>query len=729
MKTRATILKYFFLVVLSYWVATLAILQSCDPHNLSTRQKERYNPVKEYMVANRGNIYDRNGNLLVGSQKLFQIDVDLLILQQRAENRKQDINSYFLQIDDIFTRNSNLNQGRTYDILRFANVRSPMISDSFTEEQVHRIRAEMNSAGFRVMTSTFASLRRIYPRENLASRLLGITESISDDSRHNRYTFRLRGSNGIEKTCDRDLAGNYGWREIMLSPSKNRLPFPNEVSKDVVHGASVYLTINMHIQEILESNLRKGINSFGARTALGVIMNPHNGEVIAMAGIKREDIARENRGDFNSIRAEQNLPIQHWFEPGSTIKPFVSLIALDKNVAKESDMFDCRPWQLNYGGGTTRTIRCTHERGNFSFRDVIVFSCNVATARIADRIGSRDLYRYYLNLGFGSSTKIDLDFESSGSFAKLSDWSAFTLHSVSFGQEMTVTALQLATAFCALANGGYILRPSIVSKKVDKDNNVYGRSQRRVLRTISNKRNIALNNSFMLDVVERGTGGNTKFRNIKIAGKTGTSEKMVGTVNRRPVYTASFAGFFPYENPEYVMVIVYDEPDHRFRFGSTSAVVSFKNIVEEMLTVPDCAVAQNIRLNSQELLTMPRLTGMKVDDAKKILNNNKINFRIVNETADSIISQQFPQQGTRFGSNNRVTLYATKNVPKNAKTVDPIQEDRMPNLVGLSLRDAIRISKEHQINLSIDGSGHIVSQNIRPGERIRLQQRCVVVAR
>jgi cell division protein FtsI/penicillin-binding protein 2 len=729
MKNRITFLKFFFSLILIYWVIALAILQSCDPHNLAKRKKDRYNTEKDFIVANRGNIYDRNGNLLVGSQKLYQIDIDRERLETVANNRKQDIDTIFLHIDDIFTRNSNLSQGRTYDRLRFSRARSPMISDSFTEEQMQLIKTEMVKAGYGALTVTFASLRRIYPRENLASRLLGITESITDDSRHNRYTFRLRGSNGIERTCDRDLAGNYGWREVMLSPSKKILPFPSKATKDVVHGASVYLTINMHIQEILENNLRKGINTFGAKTALGVIMNPHNGEVIAMAGLKREDIARENRGDFNSIRAEQNLPIQHWFEPGSTIKPFVSLIALDKNVAKESEMFECKPWNINYGSGVTRTIRCTHERGNFSFRDVIVQSCNVATARIADRIGSRDLYRYYINLGFGSSTKIDLDFESSGKFSKLSDWSAFTLHSVSFGQEISVTALQLATAFCALANGGYVLRPSIISKKVDIDNNVYGRSQRKVLKTISNRKNIELNNSFMLDVVERGTGTNTRFRNIKIAGKTGTSERTVATANTRATYTASFAGFFPYENPEYVMVIVYDEPDHRFRFGSTSAVVSFKNIVEEMLTVPDCSVAQNIRANSQELITMPNVTGLKVDDAKKLLKNNQISFRIINELADNVISQQFPKQGTRFGSNNRVTLYASKNQSKNEARNEPIIEDRMPNLVGLSLRDAINVSKEYQINLSIEGSGHIVSQNIRPGERIRTQQRCLVVAR
>jgi membrane peptidoglycan carboxypeptidase len=415
------------------------------------------------------------------------------------------------------------------------------------------------------------------------------------------------------------------------------------------------------------------------------------------------------------------------FEPGSTIKPLVSLLAIEKNMYDEKELFDCRPMQITYNN-VNRTISDSHELGRISFRDIIVQSSNVGIAKIAERLGKEAVYRHYLNFGIGTTTNVDLLDESSGRFSKVSDWSGFTLHSVAFGHEMSVTALQLANVYCALANGGKLLKPNIISKKIDNNGRVYYESERKVMKNLSNRKAFELNNSMLLDVVESGTGSNTRFQNIKIAGKTGTSEKIINGTYSKQHNIASFAGFFPYEAPEYVIVIIYDEPEFRYRYGSSSAVPTFKNIVEEMLTLPDCNIITELKMNNQEMVTMPRLTGLKVKDAKKALNNLKVEFQMFNETENSYVVQQFPQPGVQFTLRNKATLYCSLE-REPVERQDEITEMIMPNLVGLTLRQAINMSKTLKLNLIIEGSGYIVSQSVKAGQRVDYQQRCVVVAR
>jgi cell division protein FtsI/penicillin-binding protein 2 len=626
---------------------------------------------------------------------------------------------YYDMIAEIISDNSDLQKNDIIRRLNSATGGTVVISENIDENQLSNIRAAFVARNLHVLVSAFRRVRRIHIKDNLADRLIGGTSELADNAtRFNRYTFRLIGTNGIERAFNNHLQGEYGWREVMFDARQRIVPIPNVAEKPVVNGSSIYLTIDANIQEILENNLRIGLERYRSRAAIGVIMNPNNGNIVAMAGLNRSD---RNTND-NKLRTLENYPIQYLFEPGSTMKPFVSLHALEKKLVRENDVIDCRPMTIGTQRNS-RTIRDTENLGNISFRDVIVLSSNVGVAKIAEKIGKRGLYNNYISFGFGNTTRVDLENENSGVFRKVNDWSDFSLHSLSFGQEMSVTALQLANAYCTLANGGFLLKPNIIAKKVDESGKTYFQSQRTVIRKISNKNAIDLNNSFLLDAVERGTGRNTRFQNIKIAGKTGTSEKMS---NGRTLYTATFAGFFPYENPQYVMVIVYDEPEHRFRFGSQSAAVTFRNVVREMLTLPDCNVIPSIRMHSQTIVTMPKLTNMKVEEAKQILQKNNISFHIYNEKKDSFIVHQLPQAGTKFGSNNKVSLYAsTERYPRQRI----YQVDVMPDLVGMSLRQAIQVSKDLSLNIRIEGSGVVVSQTIKPGEKIRIQQNCLLVAR
>ena len=726
MNIRFKTLIVMCLLVSFTWVVYLFILQQFDPFNLTDARQKRYDHHKEFIIANRGNIYDSRGNLLAGSLKYYQIDIDLGRIRTIAERNNIPETDYYRRIANIISENSDMSYNAVYQRLVNTRGNNVLISENIDENQLLKIRAGFTEQRLNVLTSTFSSIRRIYTEGNLAGRLLGATKGVTDNAtRFNRNTFRLEGINGIEKAFNDDLLGDYGWRNALFDGRQRTIPIPNVTTKPVTHGSSVYLTINSDIQEILEDNLRKGLVQYSAKNAIGVIMDPNNGNIIAMSGINEND----RRSNDNLVRAMQNMPVQFLFEPGSTMKPFVSLMALDKKVVQENDIFDCRTWRIT-NNRSTRTIRDTNEHGNLSVRDIIVLSSNVGIAKVAEKLGSERLYRGYLDFGFGTATNIDLGEESSGVFPKISEWSNFSLHSLSFGQEMSVTALQLATAYAALANGGYILKPNIVNRKIDYNGNVYFHSERRVVSTVSNKEAIDLNNSFLFDAVESGTANNVKMQNIKIAGKTGTSEKATRGGYSSNLRIASFAGFFPYEKPEYVMVIIYDEPEWRYRFGSMSAVPTFKKIVEEMLILPECNIIHDLKMANSELKTMPRLLGLKIEEARKILTQNDIEYLVYNDKGDSYVVQQFPQPGVQFASKNKISIYCSTNIAlANSTHSLSEQTQNMPNFVGMPLRQAINMSKVLKINLAIEGSGHIISQSVRPGQKVEAQDKVLVVAR
>lgn len=722
LRIKVSLSIFFFIALI--WVIYLFIVQVFDPFSLYGLTRLRYNAHKELIIPNRGNIYDRNGSLIVSSIKNYQIDIDRRRLRELADRNNKSIDEYFNIISDVISKNSSLSKQRVLDRLYHGKSNTIMIANTITESELININEELNKLRLNVMISAFSSMRRVYTKGRLAGRLLGIVRDVQDETNvKNRYTYRMEGLSGIESTYDEYLRGESGWREAVYDASQGLVTYPDLLEKPVIDGSSVYLTINSEIQQILENNLNNGLKRYSATNAIGVIMNPKNGDVLAMAGINKDD----HKFDDNIIRSFQNMPIQFIYEPGSTIKPFLSLYALEHNLVKPNDMFNCIP--IVYPNNQ-RIIRDSHDLGRISFRDVIVFSSNIGVARVAEKIGVQNLYNHYMACGFGHKTGIALYDESSGIFRKPNEWSGFTLHSISFGQEMAINTLQLANAYSVLANGGELLRPNIIQKIVDHQGKTVMESRKQVVRKISNPETIKLNNTFLLDVVERGTGVGTKFNKLKVAGKTGTSEKSIGSGYSKHLYIASFAGFFPYEDPQYVMVIVYDEPAYRFRFGSASAVPTFRSIAEEILALPDCNVIPGLKIQDQEIVTMPNLIGLKVADAKKVLAKDNIKFKIHNESPNSFIVRQFPNEGVRFGKKNEVTLVCsedTEDFRRERNTV--IETSVMPDLLGMPIRQAILISKALKIDLIIEGSGHIVNQSIKAGETIRYQQICKVVAK
>lgn len=718
MNSRLNVLKTCIIVLALTWAIYLFIVQIIDVFNLSYRRQIRYNPSKEIIIPMRGNIYDRNGEMLASTIKYYQIDIDKKAVHNYCQKNNKSLNEVYDFIATTISNNSNHSKN---SILNKLNKKADniMLSNSIKESELMNISKEFTAANLNAITPSFNSMKRVYAKGNLGARLLGMVKDIKDDSNaKNRSVYRMEGFCGIESSFNQYLNGEYGWKETLLDANNSIISYPNLQEKQPKNSNSVYLTLDSEIQQIVEDNLWSGIKKYKAQNAMAVVMNPQTGEILAMAGLSRKD------GSTNEslIRSSSNLAVSHRFEPGSTIKPFVSLLALDKKLFKSNDYIDCSIYNLG-----NRIIRDSHEMKRLTFEDVIVKSSNVGIAKVAEKIGPVDLYNHYITLGFGNKTGANIYGETAGNLKKYTSWSGFTLHSLSFGQEITVNTLQLTNAFCTLANGGRVLRPYILKEVRDSNNKIVTKTDVKTIRTISKPENIKTVQGYLKNVVQRGTGTPTHLDYITIAGKTGTAEKMEAgsTSYGKYTYTSVFTGYFPTEDPQYVLTVVFDEPDYAYHYATMSAVPTFKNITEQIIALPTCKVIPNLKKEQQIMVKMPDIMGLNKKEAQKTLTKNNIKFQCIDDKSNDIVINQFPKPGVAFNPVNECIVVFGNNEDINNTIHD---NSRMPNLVGMSIRKAISIAKNLKIELEITGSGVIVAQSIQTGEKLSYLQKCRVRA-
>lgn len=719
MNKRLVILKVLMVLLASLWAVYLFTVQIFDVFNLSYRRQIRYNPSKEITIPVRGNIYDRNGEMLASTIKYYQIDVDKTVVERNAKRRGIEPEILYDLIAKIISNNSSDERKSIIKKLNNKKAKSVMVSNSIKESELLKINEELKKEDLlNVIIPSFNSMKRIYSKGKLGARLLGMVKDIQDDTdAKNRAVYRMEGFCGIESSFNDYLAGEYGWKEALYDANNSIVSYPDLQEKQAKDGNSVYLTIDAEIQQIVEDNLWEGIKKYQALNAIAIVMNPKTGEILAMGSVARKD------GNTNEaiIRSSANLAVTHRFEPGSTMKPFVSLLALDKKLYRTNDYIDCTAYHLG-----NRIIRDSHEMRSLTFEDVIVQSSNVGVAKIAERIGAIDLYNYYISLGFGNKTGSNIYGESAGTFKKYTNWSGFTLHSVSFGQEMTVNALQLTNAYCTIANGGNVLRPYILHEVKDSKSKTIAKTNTKIIRNISTEANIKTEKGYLKSVVERGTGSRAYLDYVSVGGKTGTAEKIQAGSNTyaKYSYTSVFSGFFPVEDPQYVITVAYDEPAYEYHFGSASAVPTFKKITEQIIALPSCKLIPNMKWEKQVMVKMPDIIGLSKTAALEKLSKEKIKYQIAEQEANGIVIDQYPKANVSFSSNEKAIIV----IGNMAKPENNNDITKMPNLIGMSIRKAHAVAKNLKIELEISGSGIVVCQSITPGEPINYLQKCKVSA-
>lgn len=415
--------------------------------------------------------------------------------------------------------------------------------------------------------------QREYPNGSLASAVLGFRQPNGV------------GGGGLEQSLDRYLMAHNGKRTA-LSDARRRAVWPvPEQSRQPRDGKNVYLCLDLVIQGFLEKAVNDSIEKFGGKNTwgTGVVANPNTGEILAMYSYPTFDPKDFSRVDPN---ARANRAISMPYEPGSAFKSIIAAAAIESGVVTPETQIFCENGSYTAPNGGTVTDHGAHY-GNMSVSDVVVFSSNVGMAKIGEKLGNTALNEIVHRFGFGQKTCVELSGESPGIIRPLRHWDGYSLRRVPFGQEISVTALQLTMAYCALVNGGELLQPRLIDRITDVDGNEVYRGDRIVVRRglVSRKTTEAMLQA-MQGVVERGTAKSARSRMYTIFGKTGTAQISGGRAGYLDgAFTATFVGGAPVSKPEVIVLISIYWPDRsKGHFGGTVSAPYVKEVIEKTLT-------------------------------------------------------------------------------------------------------------------------------------------------
>jgi len=406
--------------------------------------------------------------------------------------------------------------------------------------------------------------RRYYPRQELAAHVLGMVGL--DD----------RGLEGLEYQYD-DLLGGQPQYVVAQQDALGRIIFRQEPGRQAPIF-DLHLTIDEVLQYVAERELAKGVERSQAKGGSAVVLDPHTGEILALANVPSYD---PNRYRQASSAVRRDRAVTDSFEPGSMFKAILLAGALEEGVVRPEDRLYAENGAIEVSGVTIRD----HEKlGWLTVRQAIAQSSNVGAIKIGQKLGKSLYYHYMSGFGFGTLTGMDLPGEVPGLIRRPRSWSALSLASLSMGQEIAVTPVQMATAFAAVANGGSLVRPHVVQALATPDGSLARRVEPVAIRQVISPQTAQTVLSVLTSVVEEGTGKEAALEEYTVAGKTGTAQKLdpaTGRYSHRKV-VASFIGAVPAESPRLVILVVIDEPE-TLRWGGSIAAPVFREIAKEAM--------------------------------------------------------------------------------------------------------------------------------------------------
>ena len=402
--------------------------------------------------------------------------------------------------------------------------------------------------------------KRVYPNDRLASHVLGFADV--DGS----------GVAGIEAQYDAILEGTPGRMVLEQDPAGNWLPQAELTYERATPGRSLFLTIDKELQYFTERTLAQAADLYSAKAATAIIMRPDTGEILALANVP--DFDPNDPGD-SKLDAQRNRALTDEYEPGSIFKPVTMSAALEEGVVTPQSSFivpDTFPYIDRVFHDSS-----PHPTEQMTVSDILTDSSNVGTIKVGLELGAEKLVEYIHRFGFGAPSGLDFEGEADGSILPLEDWYGTTIATVPIGQGIAVTAMQMASAYSTIANGGVWTEPKLMSATVDDDGDIRPASPPAGERIVSRETAREVS-KMMVRVVDEGTGIEAQVPGYIVAGKTGTAQKVDDSGGYGEEYVASFAGFAPANDPQIVMVVSFDEPD--VIYGGETAAPTFATIAE-----------------------------------------------------------------------------------------------------------------------------------------------------
>jgi stage V sporulation protein D (sporulation-specific penicillin-binding protein) len=468
-----------------------------------------------------------------------------------------------------------------------------------------------------------------------------------------------------------------------------------------VEGNSVFLTIDEVVQFIAERELEKLMVKTQAKAGAIVIIEPKTGDVLALAN--RPDFDPNKFGEYPD-KNRRNLAISDAFPPGSTFKPVTASAALDEGVVRIHDRFFC-------GGSLKvqdRTIHChrTSGHGSQTFVEVVQNSCNVGFMQIGSRLGKEKFYKYVSDFGLTRETGVDLPGEAKGIMMALDRIKPVDLAVMSFGQTLTVTPIQLASAISCIANDGLMMKPRIVREIRSAEGTLVREIAPEPLRQVLSKQSATEMRMALEKVIEEGTGKGAQVEGYNLAGKTGTAQKVINGRIAEGKYIASFVGFGPSESPRVVTLVFIDEPAGSY-YGGVIAAPVFAAVMGDVLRyleVPKQTIASDHAPASAVAVAVPDVINMTVEQARKKVESAGLSLKI--QTQGKVVSKQAPSPGSLVAKGSMVVVQmgAAEVVGQDGRLV------LVPKLAGLTMREASAVLSTFDLRIAATGSGVATSQ-------------------
>jgi len=503
--------------------------------------------------------------------------------------------------------------------------------------------------------------RRYYPQRELAAHVLGYVGLDND------------GMSGIEHAFEKDIRGRAA--KVVVHTDARRRPVA-QTERPSTDGAAVTLTLDERLQHIAERELDRSMAETQAQAGTVVVVEPFSGEVLAMAG---RPAFNPNRYNAYPSSRWRNRAVSDVFEPGSIFKIVTAAAGIQENVVAPGELLDCGNGRIEIAGTVINDHALFQQ---LSFTQAVVRSSDIGMIRVAQRLGRENFARYVRDFGFGSVTGVDLPGESAGLVRPTARWSALSLPTLSFGQEIGVTAVQITMAAAAVANGGYLMKPFVVKRVEDSEGRVIREARPVVVRRVLEPDTVDTLSTILQEVVTAGTGQRAAVPGYVVAGKTGTAQKIDATGRYSMVdHVASFVGFAPATRPALVVLASLDTPRGKANEGGDVAAPLFARIAESAL----------------------RVLAVPPDDGARVL-------RAVAVTTENVTPAAYrPQSPVR---------------PQPAPPFD--EPGLMPDLRGRPAREAAIAAARRGLVVELRGSGHVVAQNPEPGAEIEPGLTCLL---
>lgn len=672
--------------------------------------------------AMRGTIYDSDGNVLAKSATVWNIYIDPLAIVISPDD--DDTAEKIAEKEAKTEKRRNLIVEKFTELFEYDDEEKEKLIEKTKKENHYEIVEKKVENNVKEEISEFISenklncigmeqaTKRYYPYGSLASSVLGFTGA--DD----------QGLSGLEAYYDKELTGTNGRVITAKDAYSNDIANDYETSVEATDGMSIVTTINQTIQYYLEKGLSETMEQYQAKGAYGVVMNCNTGAVLAMSSMPDfdcnepytltydknikaiEKITDEKEKEAAESQAVQNqwrnFTVSDTYVPGSVFKTFIASAALEENVVSLDTTYNCTGSIRVEGWG--QPMKCHYHPGHGvqTFTQGLENSCNPFFITVGQKLGVHNYFKYFDGFGFTQTTGIDLPGEASPQFYPEEKYSIVELSSASMGQTNSLTPIQVCTGISAIANGGKLITPYLVSEIVDADGKTVKKTETNVVRQVISEETAATVRGMMKSVVDNGTGKNGYVAGYSVGGKTGTSTKLgESKEGEGDKYIVSFAAIAPSDDPEIAMIIIVDEPNADLGGGALCAPIAAQVIEEAMISLgvePKYDEDEVKNLSSYA----PNLIGKSVEEAKKTVSEYSLNCVVIGN-GDKVVRQN-PTGADTIPSKGTVYLYTEEG---KKTTVE------VPDFTGLTVNEAKSLAQSSKLNIEISGndlgSGNVVA--------------------